>query len=633
MVEKTAENIKSKINNQLIELLSRIKYNEKTEIELNIHLQIEHLKEIPKDQKKFYLSTLCDDKYKYNGFLILPKINSGSGNAVGIEKGDIINIKKITTKRVKKGFFVIIKHYSKIKNEEIANGLNEIKEENGEFLDAEGNILIKEKTIENIIIKDDPSINIKSSEEKKEEFVESEPMEEEAYSSLKQLTTFSRDFIIFIRVTKKSDIKIFETRYNHHYNYNPSYINNSNQGKLFYFDVMDKDGNEMQCTCFNKSVDKFFLLIEEGHLYEIKGGYVKLNDKKYSRIKSDYKIVLDENSKIRKIVDNGIIKKQSANFIKIKDIQNMSLYSIIDICVVVLDVGEKMIKNTRNGNQPLKKLIVGDVSKYKIEVSLWRTYSDTRVKFGDILLINNIKIGEFKGRTLTTFDETCIKINPPDTNIYVKELEQFLSKNDLKGEFLELEMISNLNQEKKKENEQNNNNSMHIKEVLDLLDDIDDVKNLSKITATVTQILHNEKNFYGGCADRNCKRKLKYENGEFLCPNCNKSCKIPTYYYTLSLRVKDASCEYWIDIFGKTAESIMKYTAEEYKEFCMNKDENKLKEITDGIEFKIFNFWVKPKLQVYNTISKKKLYAYKIEEIDEKKEAYRLVDFLQKEIF
>ena len=266
----------------------------------------------------------------------------------------------------------------------------------------------------------------------------------------------------------------------------------------------------------------------------------------------------------------------------------MSLYSIIDICVVVLDVGEKMIKNTRNGNQPLKKLVVGDVSKYKIEVSLWRAFSDTRV------------------RILTTFDETCIKINPPETNKYVKELEEFLSKNDLKREFLELEIVSNLNQEKKKENEQNNEtNSIHIKDVLDLLDDIDDVKNLSKITATVTQILHNEKNYYGGCADRNCKRKLKYENGEYLCPNCNKSCKNPTYYYTLSLRVKDTSCEYWIDIFGKTAESIMKCTAEEYKEFYTKKEENKLKEITDGIEFKIFSFWVKPKLQVYNTVSKK----------------------------
>ena len=85
-----------------------------------------------------------------------------------------------------------------------------------------------EKSIENII-KNDPLISIPNYEDKKEEIIESEPMEEEAYSSLKQLTTFSRDFIIFIRVTKKSDIKTFETRYNHqNYNYNISYTNNNN---------------------------------------------------------------------------------------------------------------------------------------------------------------------------------------------------------------------------------------------------------------------------------------------------------------------------------------------------------------------------------------------------------------------
>ena len=35
---------------------------------------------------------------------------------------------------------------------------------------------------------------------------------------------------------------------------------------------MDKEGNEMQYTCFNKSVDMFFLLIEKGYIYKIKGG-------------------------------------------------------------------------------------------------------------------------------------------------------------------------------------------------------------------------------------------------------------------------------------------------------------------------------------------------------------------------
>ena len=149
------------------------------------------------------------------------------------------------------------------------------------------------------------------------------PLSDDAYTSLKQLTTFSRDFIIFVRVTKKSEIKTFETKNNN--------MGTSSQGKLFYFIVLDRDGNEMQCTCFNKAVDKFFDEIEEDQLYEIKGGYVKLNDKKYTRIKSDYKIVLDENSKITKKADNGIIKKNNMTIIRIKDIPNMNLYSIVDL--------------------------------------------------------------------------------------------------------------------------------------------------------------------------------------------------------------------------------------------------------------------------------------------------------------
>ena len=61
-----------------------------------------------------------------------------------------------------------------------------------------------------------------------------------------------------------------------------------------------------------------------------------------------------------------------------------------------------------------------------------------------------------------------------------------------------------------------NNNDVfdrvYIKDVLDSLDDITDVNTTSRITATVTQIMHNEKNFYQGCSDRNCKRKLQYDS-------------------------------------------------------------------------------------------------------------------------
>jgi len=567
--------------------------------------------------KKVYFMSLCDYEYKFTSFFI-----ASTEEIEDLTKGNIIHLKEVSPKKIKNNFFIRLKEYDIIKNTSIPEieNVKQIKEEEGTFKDEDGNNIFEIKQPEPQLGQI-PTPNAVNMEEDKKSSI---PMEEEAYTSLKQLTTFSRDFIIFVRVTKKSEIKTFETRNNS--------MSNS-QGKLFYFIVLDRDGNEMQCTCFNKAVDKFYDLIEEDQLYEIKGGYVKLNDKKYTRIKSDYKIVLDENSKITKKIDNGTIKKNNMSIVRIKDIQNMNLYSIVDLCVVVLNVGEKMIKNTRNGSQPLKKIVVGDVSKYKIEISLWRVHSDTKVKFGDILLINNVKIGEYKGRTLTTFDETCIKINPPKTNQYVKELEEFIAKDELKGEFLDLENNSEIKTENREDNE--NYCSVHIRDMLESLDEYEDVHTLSKITATVTQILHNEKNYYMGCSDRNCKRKLKLEEDtdEYICPNCRKSTKTPTYYYTLSLRVKDASTEYWIDIFGKTAESIMKCSAEEYKDFLINRDEEKLKELTQGIEFKVFNFWVKPKLQTYNTVSKKKLYAYRIEPFNEKIEAHKLVKYLQKEIY
>ena len=593
-----------KIKDQLKTLLSLVKNTTKENLEVDIYLQIYSFKETERDSKKVYMMSLCDQESKFNSFFL-----ASNEDIPGLKEGKLIHLKEISPKKIKNSMFIRIKEYELISE---PFELKEVKEIKLEDITPEEN---------KIITNGEKEIN----SEKKEMEIEETPvtLSEDAYTSLKQLTTFSRDFIIFVRVTKKSEIKTFETRNNNM---------GSSQGKLFYFIVLDRDGNEMQCTCFNKAVDKFFDVIEEDQLYEIKGGYVKLNDKKYTRIKSDYKIVLDENSKITKKADNGIIKKNNMTIIRIKDIPNMNLYSIVDLCVVVLNVGEKMIKNTRNGSQPLKKIVVGDVSKYKIEISLWRVHSDTNVKFGDILLINNVKIGEYKGRTLTTFDETCIKINPPRTNEYVRELEEFIQKNDIKGEFLDLENNTEMKTETKEESE--NYTSVHIRDVLESLDEYEDVHNLSKVTAIVTQILHNEKNYYLGCSDRNCKRKLKLEgdSDEYICPNCRRSTKTPTYYYTLSLRVKDASTEYWIDIFGKTAESIMKCTAEEYKNILESGDEEKLKQLTHNVEFKVFNFWVKPKMQTYNTVSKKKLYAYKIEPYNERAEAHKLVKYLLKDI-
>ena len=679
LIDETKEiyNISTLINDQLIALIKVIKDNpsdESSDLNININLQIHSLKKIEDKtrEKKFFSICLNDNLYKYGRFILMESELSNQ-----LQIGYIINIKKITSKRVSSGLYIMIKDFSII-SDKYDSGLFNVKliKENDEkiFMDEDGNNVEEIKTNDEIeekindeknfeennnlmlnfdciinILKDVVKNNLKAKKKKKiknklnkkiitenKENINNVENKKVIYTSLKELTTFSRDFILLVRIIKKSEIKIFETRN----------TNNSNiltgQGRLFYFIVLDQDGNEMQCTCFNKTVNKFYDLIQENKLYEIKGGYVKINDKKYTRIKADYKIVLDENSIITQINDDiPIINNSKYNLVKISDLPKFKIYSIIDICAVVIDFTDIVIKVTRNGAQPLRKLILGDNTLYKVELSLWRKFTKINIKKGDIIFINNVKIGEYKGRNLSTFEETIIKVNPTESDysgnkeceecinnllFFIEENEANIFNNDFFSDF------ENLYKDKLQTYQTTEENQIiYIKEILDNLDKVDDNKSLYKISAVITQIIHNEKNFYIGCNDKNCKKKLLYDflKKEYSCPVCGRRTKKVTYYYTLSLRVKDASFEYWIDIFGKIAENIMMCTAEEYKDYLKKRDQVKLKEISDRVEFKKFNFWVRPKIQVYNTISKKKLYVCKIMPVSVKEEADRLSSYLK----
>ena len=674
-------NIPTLINGQLLTLIQLIKENlseENSELNTNINLQIYSLKKIEdkKREKKFFSLCLNDNLYKYGRFILMESELSNK-----LQTGYIINIKKINSKRVTTGLYSMIKDFE-IVNSECNPILDDVKliRENEEkfFVDEEGNNI--EKILKNGIndnIEEISNINIekvknkklildfdnvikilkelktykkiinKKTIKKKQNNIKISNDKEEInneekkviYTSIKELTTFSRDFILLVRIIKKSEIKVFETRN----------TNNSNiltgQGKLFYFVVQDQEGNEMQCTCFNKNVDKFYDKVQEDHLYEIKGGYVKINDKKYTRIKADYKIVLDENSTITpKKGDLPLVKKTEYNLIKISELPKLKVYTIIDICAIVLDHTDIVIKITRNGAQPLRKLILGDNTKFKVELSLWRKFTKININKGDIIFINNVKIGEYKGRNLSTFEETLIKVNPQISDLNVnKNCEENIDnlirfREENKNNIFNNDFFSDFENlyKEKLQNYQSfeDNKTFYIKDILDILDKEEDTKNVYKISAIITQIIHNEKNFYIGCNDKNCKKKLMFDfsKKEYSCPVCGRRTKKATYYYTLSLRVKDASFEYWIDIFGKIAENIMMCSAEEYKEYLQKRDQKKLKEISEKIEFKKFNFWIRPKIQHYNTLSKKKLYVSKIMPVDEHDEAHNIACYLKQKL-
>ena len=51
--------------------------------------------------------------------------------------------------------------------------------------------------------------------------------------------------------------------------------NAKGEGKLFSFNLLEEEGGEIRCTCFNAGVDQFEPLLQEGSIYTFTGGKLK----------------------------------------------------------------------------------------------------------------------------------------------------------------------------------------------------------------------------------------------------------------------------------------------------------------------------------------------------------------------
>ena len=571
---------------------------------------------------ELYTLTLSDAEYSYSKFIYCKTSTSPE-----IEVGKYINIIRICP-------MILEAHKEKA------------------FLIKELSLLNKSSLI---IIKSPPYIENKSNNANNmNNFIERENPEytnysqdEKTYTSLKLLTTLSKDYKLLVKVTSKGEVKQYK----------------SGKGKLFSFVMMDELGNKMQAVAFDKVVDKFIDEITENEIYEISGGYLRTSDKKFDPPGSDYKLIVTESTTIIKKNDEEKNFKDKFTdpdnkFWSLNEVKDAPVNTIVNVVCIVADKGETNYKDTKSGSILIRKMYVMDQSSEKMELTLWRNLTQLNVNNGDILVCKKIRVNDFGGKNLTSTTESKIYINPiitdfPEISKEIQSLKIYSEQNELNKDINQDEKNSNNNNNennniKKKEEIKNNiiNNNIsaniiqkkeyndkivYIDYILDemnkyIMTDFDHRFPFYKIRATVTHLGHTEKNFYPGCPNRECNRKLTFANGDWICQSCRQSFKNPRYYYSLNIRVKDCSSEYWVDIFGKPAEMIMNISADDYRNILVNRDEEKLSQISEGVEYKEFYFLLKVKLNKYNDTTKKKFTATKIEKINKKENIGRLIN-------
>ena len=221
-------------------------------------------------------------------------------------------------------------------------------------------------------------------------------IDEDDYAPIKSLNTMNPDWIILAKVTAKTDLREFNSR-------------DGGKGKLFNFDLMDIHGDQINVTWFNKAVDKFYDLVQQGKVYKVSRGSVRPANKRFTAIKNDFSIILDDKAQVELVEDSGKSKfKDSAfSFSKISEISTFGITRTVDFLGIIFeDLGIKVITTKAGIERRIRTLTLIDDSKVDadeevnlaINIGIWGELGENlNAKPGDILAFKNLKASEFRG--------------------------------------------------------------------------------------------------------------------------------------------------------------------------------------------------------------------------------------------
>ena len=593
----------SLLSTDAISYLFTFEPNTKTKHETELTMQIINIQKAPQKNRngtEMYTATLIDTKYSYAGFVI---IRNKEEKSKPLRENDVITIQcvhSITTTSNSKRLFIISK-ISKIQSQLPLLSLSTVPyTENAAHNKNSSSERKDESTSSNEIVISGIDAEMKLNENK--------------YTPVKHLTTFTKTFCILVRVLTKSQMKnLFAT------NANP-------RGAWFYFVGIDKDRVEIQIMCFNKIAENYYKIIKEDEIYEITDGFVKVNDNKNVITTSEYKIVLNDSSRIYKVNSQTLIQPKAIELNAINEMSSFLTYKEVNTLGYVLSIYDKELKHTKNGDIYMRKLIIGDATGNSINLILWRELTNYDIKRGDIILIKKAKIGEFNGvKNISTYEDSIIEKNPPLYSKEVERIKEFMKEH--------LKEVKPLMSKQIPQGKALLYNVDYINDIITMLDNrnvnSESISMTFRIKVTITQIMHNEKNVYEGCPNEGCKKKLDDKRIIKVCDKCGETFEKGKEYYNISARVKDCSAEFWIDFFGKCAEELFGMSPDVYKKALIAKQSCVLDAISYHVEFSEYMLYVKPRLQFFGMNSKKKLYVTKIERIDNNVERKKMITGLR----
>ena len=214
---------------------------------------------------------------------------------------------------------------------------------------------------------------------------------------INKITTYLAKWVIRGRVTSKGKKRRWQ--------------NQNGSGCLFSFVISDQSG-DIRVNAFNPMCEKYFGYIEEDKVYRISGGSVKMSDKRFSNLSHDYEINLTSDSRVVECPPEEALSVNSCKpryqFVPIKDLAQKPFGSVVDVIGAVKQIGDCYGSTTKR-----RDINLIDSTDTDINLTLWKEMAEQfDCQINAIIAVKSVVLKEFGGRSLTSYPNTDIKIEP-----------------------------------------------------------------------------------------------------------------------------------------------------------------------------------------------------------------------------
>ncbi|XP_063344138.1 replication protein A 70 kDa DNA-binding subunit-like [Pelmatolapia mariae] len=421
------------------------------------------------------------------------------------------------------------------------------------------------------------------------------------------LNPYQSKWTIRARVTNKSNIR--------------TWSNSRGEGKLFSFEIVDESG-EIRITAFNKEVDKFFSLVEQGKVYYISKATLKPANKQYTTLKNDYEMTLHAHSSIVPCDDNQSIPTVHCDFVPIAELENRDKDAIIDvigICKSAEDVSRITTKNSREVSK--RALSIIDETGKVVTVTLW---GDEAENFDGstqpVVAIKGARLSDFGGRSLSALFSSTVMVNPD-----IPQAFRLRAWYDREGFAINSQSLT----ETRSAGTGLNMNWKTLSAIKN--EDMGHGEKAQYFSCVATVLYIRKENcLYQACPSADCNKKvIDQQNGLYRCEKCNKEFPNFKYRLLLSANLADFGDNQWVTCFQETAEALLGHSAETLGHL-RDTDEAAFDEVFQKANFTTHIFKNRVKLETYNDESRVKVTVMEVQPVDHREYSRRLLQNIYK---